>query len=107
MVFLGSSKTDKTGRITLIKEVKEVLNLSEKDHVMFYLENGEVIIRKYVNTPSDCMTNNDNFYEWIRKKRIEIDLIENPEIKEIEIKNLNEKIDQIREYEMAIKNLQQ
>ena len=105
MVFLGSSKTDKAGRITLIKEVKEVLQLSDKDHVMFYLEDGEVIVRKYVDIPPDMVASNGGFYEWVRKKKIEIGLIEDPDIKEIEQERLNERLDEAKEYEEAMKTL--
>ena len=107
MVFLGSSKTDKAGRITLLKEVKEVLNLSERDHVMFYLEDGEIIIRKYVDAPPDMVGHAGGFYEWVRKKKIEIELIEDPDIKEIEMEKLKEKLDQAKDYEEAMKELRQ
>lgn len=107
MVFLGSSKTDKAGRITLIKEVKEVLNLGEKDHVMFYLEDGEIIIRKYVDVPPDMVASSGGFYEWVRKKKIEIELIEDPDIREIEQEKLNERLEQAKEYEEAMKELNQ
>ncbi len=107
MVFLGSSKTDKAGRITLIKEVKEILQLSEKDHVMFYLEDGEVVIRKYVDVPPDVMGSGEGFYEWVRKKKIEIELIEDSDVKELEQERLNERLDQAREYENAMKELNQ
>lgn len=107
MVFLGSSKTDKAGRITLIKEVKEILRLSEKDHVMFYLEDGEVIIRKYVDVPPDMVSSSEGFYEWVRKKKIEIGLIDDPDIKELEQERLNERLDQAKEYENAMKELNQ
>ena len=107
MVFLGSSKTDKAGRITLIKEVKEVLELSEKDHVMFYLEDGEVVIRKYIDPSPDITAFNSGFYEWARKKKIEIDLTDDPTIKELELEKLNEKIEHAREYEEAMRSLDQ
>lgn len=107
MVFLGSSKTDKAGRITLIKEVKEILQLSEKDHVMFYLEDGEIVIRKYVDIPPDVMGSGEGFYEWVRKKTIEIELIDDPDVKELEQEKLNERLEQAREYENAMKELNQ
>ena len=33
-------------RITLPKEIAEILNVGEKDHIGFYESNGEVIVRR-------------------------------------------------------------
>ena len=46
MQFLGSVRLDGSKRITLIKEVAEILELGPQDHVMFYIDNGEVILRR-------------------------------------------------------------
>ncbi len=93
MVFMGSSKTDKAGRLTLIKEVKEVLELSEKDHVMFYLENGEIIIRKYIDdSPSSGQGETyAKFWDWYRKRKIEIDMVDDPDLKRDMTEDLEER----------------
>lgn len=47
MEFIGKSKYDGNGRITLIREVAELMNLSKgEDYVSFYLHNGCLIVKK-------------------------------------------------------------
>lgn len=41
---------------------------------MFFLKDGEVVIRKYIDLPPGVAAFNIGFYEWARKKKIEIDL---------------------------------
>lgn len=53
------------------------------------------------------MGSGEGFYEWVRKKKIEIELIEDSDVKELEQERLNERLDQAREYENAMKELNQ
>lgn len=98
MVFLGSVKMDKSKRVTLIKEVSEILQVSEKDHLMFYLEDGEITIRKYVpDSPKDENNNgNIQFWEWARKRQLEIDLTSDDDKKSMMQDDLDEKISIVR-----------
>ncbi|MHA1806982.1 MAG: hypothetical protein ACTSX2_05360 [Candidatus Thorarchaeota archaeon] len=44
---MGSSKIDKTGRASIVKEVADYLSLKRGDHILFYLdERGNVVIKK-------------------------------------------------------------
>lgn len=92
MVFLGSVKMDKSKRVTLIKEVSEILQVTEKDHLMFYLENGEIVIRKFIeDSPAPGKPSAyPKFWDWYRKRKIEIDTIEDPEVRQEMIKDLEE-----------------
>ena len=84
MVFLGSVKLDAAKRLTLIKEVAEILDVEEKDHVMFYLEDGEIIIRKVLPMMGRGIKGaEEEINEWARKRRIEINMIANPDEREI------------------------
>ena len=45
--MLGSTKISTDRKISLIKEVADLLKAVEGDHIVFYLtENGEVVIEK-------------------------------------------------------------
>ena len=47
--LIAVSRTSSRGsslRITLPKEVSEMLKVGEKDHIGFYENNGEVIVRR-------------------------------------------------------------
>jgi len=46
MKFLGSSKVTGRGSVRLIKDVADVLNADVGDHVLFYEDNGKIIIKK-------------------------------------------------------------
>jgi len=47
MVEVGKSKYDGNGRISFIKELADLLRLEKgKDSVKFFVEDGEIIIRK-------------------------------------------------------------
>ena len=46
MVLVGKSKFDKNGRVSLIKEIAELLDLMEGDYINYYVEGREVVIRK-------------------------------------------------------------
>ena len=78
MQFLGSVRLDGSKRITLIKEVADILELGPQDHVMFYIDNGEVILRRVLpeSSKGGIRYNNDSFWEWARKRQIEIGMME-------------------------------
>ena len=91
---------DGSKRITLIKEVAEILDVGPQDHLMFYIDNGEVIIRRVLPESSNggIRYNNDNFREWARKREIEIGMME-PECAEVARNELEELRDSIEDLE--------
>ena len=46
MVLVGKSKFDKNGRVSLIKEIADLFDLMEGDYISYYVENGDVVVRK-------------------------------------------------------------
>jgi bifunctional DNA-binding transcriptional regulator/antitoxin component of YhaV-PrlF toxin-antitoxin module len=44
--FLGSTKITGKGNIRLIKDVADILKAKDGDHIIFYEENGKIIIKK-------------------------------------------------------------
>ena len=107
MQFLGSVRLDGSKRITLIKEVAEILNVGPQDHLMFFIDDGEIIIRKVL---PDCMADgirykNDNFWEWSRKRRIEIEMMV-PEEAEYALEKLQELESDITDVETEIHKIQ-
>jgi AbrB family looped-hinge helix DNA binding protein len=46
MGILGTSKVTTRHQITLIEKVREKLGVQEGDMIVFYEENGEIVIRK-------------------------------------------------------------
>ncbi len=46
MVKVGKSKFDRNGRVSLIKDIADLMDLIDGDYIEYYVENGEVIIRK-------------------------------------------------------------
>ena len=46
MKFLGSSKVTGKGNVRLIKDVADKLDAKDGDHIMFYENDGEIIIKK-------------------------------------------------------------
>ena len=46
MVIIGRSKFGQNNRISLVEGLPDTLNLQIGDYVEFYIENGELIIRK-------------------------------------------------------------
>lgn len=106
MIFLGSVKLDASKRFTLIKEAAEILNVSKDDNIMFYIDNGEIILRKVLPEQGDMFkSQNAEFNEWVRKRTLEIEMMQDPEQKEFALGTLNEKVEQHREYEKAMKEL--
>jgi AbrB family looped-hinge helix DNA binding protein len=46
MKFLGSAKVTSRGQVVIPKEVREKFKIKEGDFVLFYDENGKLIIKK-------------------------------------------------------------
>ena len=107
MQFLGSVRLDGSKRITLIKEVADILELGPQDHVMFYIDNGEVILRRVLpeSSKGGIRYNNDSFWEWARKRQIEIDMME-PEQAEPCQAELDEKEESVRELEEEMRKIE-
>lgn len=103
MQFLGSVRLDGSKRITLIKEVADILELGPQDHVMFYIDNGEVILRRVLpeSSKGGIRYNNDSFWEWARKRQIEINMMDS-EVAEIAQQDLNSKIESVKDLEQEI-----
>ena len=91
---------DGSKRITLIKEVADILELGPQDHVMFYIDNGEVILRRVLPESN----NNDSFWEWARKRQIEIGMME-PEQADVAQADLDDKIESVKDLEKEISRL--
>ena len=106
MQFLGSVRLDGSKRITLIKEVADILELGPQDHVMFYIDNGEVILRRVLpeSEKNGIRYNNDSFWEWARKRQIEIDMMP-PEQAEVAQADLDERKDSVRDLEEEMRKL--
>lgn len=89
-----------------MKEVADVLQVSERDFVEFYLDDGEIVIRKVLPKSSEKIPVNDNeFWEWVRKKKVEISMIADPEERDFENGKLDEKIEMMKDYEESRKKL--
>ena len=106
MQFLGSVRLDGSKRITLIKEVADILELGPQDHVMFYIDNGEVILRRVLPESSrgGIRYNNDSFWEWARKRQIEIGMME-PEQAEVAQAELDDKKESVLELEEEMRKI--
>ncbi len=94
MLFLGSVKLDGSKRATLIKEVAEILDVKGSDYLDFFIDNGEIIIRKVLPERGDIGYNNASFWDWARKREIELDMLEKEYDSEI--------VDQLR-YDLEFK----
>jgi len=46
MVLIGKSKFDGNRRVSIIKELADLMDLIDGDHVEYHIEDGEVIVRK-------------------------------------------------------------
>ena len=106
MQFLGSVRLDGSKRITLIKEVADILELGPQDHVMFYIDNGEVILRRVLpeSSKGGIRYNNDSFWEWARKRQIEIDMMD-PGLAEVAQADLDDKKESVKELEEEMQKL--
>ena len=106
MIFLGSVKVDSSKRLTLIKEVAEILNVEKEDNIMFFINDGEIVIRKVLPEQGNMIKKNmAEFNDWARKRQCEIDMMEDQEEKDMASEQLQEKIDQMRDYETAFKDM--
>lgn len=106
MQFLGSVRLDGSKRITLIKEVADILELGPQDHVMFYIDNGEIILRRVLPESEQVgiRYNNDSFWEWARKRQIEIDMMD-PDLAEVAQADLDDKKESVKELEEEMQKL--
>ena len=106
MQFLGSVRLDGSKRITLIKEVADILELGPQDHVMFYIDNGEVILRRVLpeSSKGGIRYNNDSFWEWARKRQIENGRME-PEQAEVAQAELDDKKESVLELEEEMRKI--
>lgn len=106
MQFLGSVRLDGSKRITLIKEVAEILELGPQDHVMFYIDNGEIILRRVLpeSEMNGIRYNNDSFWEWARKRQIEIDMMPSDQAEVAQVE-LNDKMESVKEMEEEMNKL--
>ena len=97
---------DGSKRITLIKEVADILELGPQDHVMFYIDNGEVILRRVLpeSSKNGIRYNNDSFWEWARKRQIEIGMME-PEQAEVAQAELDDKKESVLELEEEMRKI--
>lgn len=106
MQLLGSVRLDSSKRITLIKEVADVLRLDPQNHMMLYIGNGKVIHRR---TPSErkqvgIYYNNDSFWEWARKRQIEICMMD-PDLAEVALADLDDKKESMKELKGEMQKL--
>ena len=102
MQFLGSVRLDGSKRITVIKEVAEILELGPQDHVKFYLDNGEVVMRRVLPDDGKTEFTNSEFWEWARKRQIEISMMESEQA-EIAKAELDDRMDAMRDIEKGMK----
>ena len=94
-------------RITMINEVAEILELGPQDHVMFYIDNGEMILRRVLpeSEINGIRYNNDSFWEWARKRQIEIDMMP-LEQAEVAQADLDDRKDSVRDLEEEMKKIE-
>ena len=102
MQFLGSVRLDGSKRITVIKEVAEILELGPQDHVKFYLDNGEVVMRRVLPDDGKTEFTNSEFWEWARKRQIEISMMESEQA-EIAKAELDDRMDAMRNMKKGMK----
>ena len=72
MVYLGKSKMDKTKRISLIKEVADLFDMEEGDHIYFYAVNGKIFINKATKKFGGFDLEGEEIEARIREKEDEI-----------------------------------
>ena len=94
-------------RITMINEVAEILELGPQDHVMFYIDNGEITLRRVLpeSEINGIRYNNDSFWEWARKRQIEIDMMP-LEQAEVAQADLDDRKDSVRDLEEEMKKIE-
>lgn len=106
MKFLGSVKVDSSKRLTLIKEVAEILNVEKEDNIMFFINDGEIIIRKVLPEQGSMIKKNmAEFNDWVRKRQFEISMMEDPDEQDAASEQLQDRIDQMKDYEKAAREM--
>ena len=106
MIFLGSVKVDSSKRLTLIKEVAEILNVEKEDNIMFFINDGEIVIRKVLPEQGNMIKKNmAEFNDWVRKRQFEIEMMVDSEERDYATQELQDKIDKMKEYEDTFKNI--
>ena len=71
----GKTKIDKTMRISLIKEIAELLNAEAGDEIKYMLRGGEICISKVTNTyrghdiEADLIL--ENLYHYVKNNRLD------------------------------------
>lgn len=98
MQFLGSVRLDGSKRITVIKEVAEILELGPQDYIKFYLDNGEIVMRRVLPDEGKTEFTNSEFWEWARKRGIEISMMDSEEA-EIAKVELDDKMEAMKDIE--------
>ena len=85
MVYLGKSKIDKTKRISLIKEIAELLGAEEGDYIEFYATRGKITIFKQTKGYDGFYFENEEIENRILQLEREIERKENEKhLKEME-----------------------
>lgn len=102
MQFLGSVRIDGSKRATLIKEVAEILEVSGQDYLDFFIDNGEIVIRKVLPTRGALNINHADFWEWARKRQIEIDMMDDRDYAATQQADLDSKTDGMKDIEEEI-----
>ena len=106
MIFLGSVKVDSSKRLTLIKEVAEILNVEKEDNIMFFINDGEIVIRKVLPEQGNMIKKNmAEFNDWVRKRQLEIDMMEDSDERDAASEQLQDRIDQMKDYEETVKKM--
>ena len=106
MIFLGSVKVDSSKRLTLIKEVAEILNVEKEDNIMFFINDGEIVIRKVLPEQGNMIKKNmAEFNDWARKRQCEINMMEDLDERDSALEQLQDKIDQMKDYEKTVREI--
>lgn len=67
MEYVGRSKYDGNGRITIIREIAEQMNLERgEDYVAFYLHDGYLVVKKDTKKYGDFDFEGDEIAEKLR-----------------------------------------
>ena len=72
MAYLGKSKMDKTKRISLIKEVADLFDMEDGDHIYFHAINGKIIITKATKKFNGFDIEGEIIEQRIREKEMEV-----------------------------------
>lgn len=78
------------------------MELGPQDYIKFYLDNGEIVMRRVLPDEGKTEFTNSEFWEWARKREIEISMMESEEA-EIAKAELDDKMDSMKEIENEMK----